>query len=41
MLEQINVALENGERIEIRGFDSFTLRHQSVRLRYPIVRSEH
>jgi integration host factor subunit beta len=32
MLEQIIVALENGERIEIRGFGSFTLRHQPVRL---------
>lgn len=31
MLEQIIVALENGERIEIRGFGSFTLRHQPVR----------
>ena len=32
MLEQIIVPLENGERIDIRGFDSFTLRHQPVRL---------
>lgn len=32
MLEQMIVALENGERIEIRGFGNFTLRHQSVRL---------
>jgi len=32
MLEQIIVALENDERIEIRGFGSFTLRHQPVRL---------
>ncbi len=32
MLEQINVALENGERIEIRGFGSLNLHHQPARL---------
>ncbi len=32
MLEQMNTALENGERIEIRGFGSFDLRHQQARL---------
>ena len=32
MLEQMITALENGERIEIRGFGSFDLRHQPARL---------
>jgi integration host factor subunit beta len=32
MLEQMIVALENGERIEIRGFGSFNLHHQPARL---------
>ena len=32
MLEQMIIALENGERIEIRGFGSFDLRHQPGRL---------
>jgi integration host factor subunit beta len=33
MLEQMIVALENGERIEIRGFGSFDLRHHAPRIR--------
>jgi integration host factor subunit beta len=32
MLEQMITALEHGERIEIRGFGSFDLRHQPARL---------
>jgi integration host factor subunit beta len=32
MLEQMIVALENGEHIEIRGFGSLNLRHQPARL---------
>lgn len=33
MLEQMLIALENGTRIEIRGFGSFDLRHQAPRTR--------
>ena len=32
ILEQMISALENGERIEIRGFGSFNLRHHAPRL---------
>jgi integration host factor subunit beta len=32
MFEQMNTALENGERIEIRGFGGFSLRHRPPRL---------
>ncbi|MEI6068712.1 MAG: integration host factor subunit beta [Methylococcaceae bacterium] len=32
IFEHMKTALENGERIEIRGFGSFDLRHQSARL---------
>jgi integration host factor subunit beta len=31
MLEQISVTLETGDRIEIRGFGSFSLHHRSAR----------
>ena len=33
MLEQMLIALENGTRIEIRGFGSFNLRHHAPRIR--------
>lgn len=32
ILEHMNTVLENGERIEIRGFGSFDLRHQAARV---------
>ena len=32
MLEHMITALESGEHIEVRGFGSFNLRHQPVRL---------
>ncbi len=31
LLEQMALSLENGERIEIRGFGSFSLHHRSSR----------
>jgi integration host factor subunit beta len=33
MLEQMLIALENGTRIEVRGFGSFDLRHHAPRTR--------
>lgn len=32
MLEQMMTAFESGERIEVRGFGSFELRHQEPRI---------
>jgi integration host factor subunit beta len=32
MLEQMTAALEEGERIEIRGFGSFNIRHHAPRV---------
>ncbi|WP_031438531.1 integration host factor subunit beta [Methylobacter tundripaludum] len=32
MLEQMTAALEEGERIEIRGFGSFNIRHHTPRV---------
>lgn len=32
LLEQMGEALENGERIEIRGFGAFTLHHRPARM---------
>ena len=32
MLEQMGESLANGERIEVRGFGSFTLHHRKARL---------
>ena len=32
LIEQMGEALENGERIEIRGFGAFTLRHRPAKI---------
>ena len=32
LIEQMSTALEQGERIEVRGFGSFTLRHRAPRI---------